>query len=61
MKLLHQLRMSRQFQLPMDEQIRLRRMIAEHLSMISADERARVEQSAAALSIELPTALSAVG
>lgn len=37
--------MSNMIKLPMDEQIQLRRAIAEHLSMMSADERARVESS----------------
>lgn len=32
--------------LPMDEQMQLRRVIAEHFSMMSADERARVESNA---------------
>ncbi len=43
-KLLGQLRLSCVMQLSTDEQAQLRKTIAEHLSMMSADERARVEQ-----------------
>ena len=56
LKLLSQLRMSHLLGLSSDEQAQLRKTIAEHFSMMSADERERVERNAQAMPDELRVA-----